>query len=170
MSETTRKDGTNFWIEVTSGMRWERMLKEGIVLAAPNRTRYQTFFAGMNAGDLVLHYLTSALTRQKELRSRVVAISRVASNPTVNEKRIIAPCSNTLMLPNPVSLDELRKLERKSPLLQKLVVNLRMQRYLSQISPSDFEAILRVHPVNLRRFSKSRLGKWLKTLRQTVAW
>ncbi|MEM3519911.1 MAG: hypothetical protein QXT22_05835 [Candidatus Hadarchaeales archaeon] len=151
----------NFWIEVTSGMRWERMLKEGIALTAPNRARYRTFFAKINSGDLVLHYITSTLTRQKELRSKVVAVSLIASTPSITEKRITAPCSNTLLLPNPVSLAELRKLKQKSPFLRKLVDDLHMQRYLTQITQSDFKSILGVDSENMRRFLKSRLGKWL---------
>lgn len=163
LSENTRENGANFWIEVTSGMRWKRMLAEkNVVLEAPNRTRYQTFFTGVKSGDIVLHYITTALTLQKELQSKVVAVSRIVSSPTVTGRKIIAPCSNTLILPKYVPLDELRKLKHQSPQLRKLVINLRMQRYLSRISRSDFEPILRVYPINMRRLSKSRLGKWLK--------
>lgn len=151
----------NFWIEVTSGMRWERLLKEGIALEAPNTTRYRHFFEGVRAGDLVLHYLTTSLTPKKEKKSSVVGASRVAADPAAVGKKIVAGCSDTLELPKPVLYNELHGLKRKSPLLSKLV-RLNMQRYLTQISRPDFESILGMHPANMRRFSKSRLARQIK--------
>jgi len=150
-----------FWIEVTSGMRWDRMLREGVQLEAPNKTRYQHFFDGVKAGDLVLHYLTGTLTMQREKQSSVVGVSQVASNPAVVGKKIIADCSNALELPKPVSYGELLGLKRKSLSLQRLV-GFSMQRYLTQISRSDFESVLNAHPTNARRFSKSPLARMLR--------
>lgn len=151
----------NFWIEVTSGMRWDRLLKIGVALEAPNTTRYQHFFEGVKFGDFVLHYLTTSLTSQKEKRSSVVGVSRAISDPIVEGKKIVAKCSDTLEFPKPVSYNELIGLKQKSPSLRKLV-GVSMQRYLTQISQSDFESILGVHPANMRRFSKSRLARQLK--------
>jgi len=151
----------NFWIEVTSGMRWDRLLREGIALEAPDRPRYRHFFEGVKSGDFVLHYLTASLTSQKEQRSSVVGVSRVASDPTVVGKKVVAGCSDTLKFSKPVSYNELLGLKRKSPLLSRLV-GCHMQRYLTQISRSDVESILGVHPANMRRFSKSRLARQIK--------
>lgn len=151
----------DFWIEVTSGMRWERLLKEGIALEAPDRPRYRNFFEGIKSGDFVLHYLTTSLTDQKEQRSSVIGVSLVASDPTVVGKKIVAGCSNTLEFSKPVSYKELLGLKRKSPSFCGLV-GYSMQRYLTQISRSDVESILGVHPANMRRFSKSRLARQIK--------
>ena len=143
-------------------MRWERLLKEGITLEAPNTTRYRHFFEGVRAGDLVLHYLTTALTPKKEKRSSVVGASRVAADPAAVGKKIVAGCSDTLELSKPVLYNELHGRKRKSPLLSKLG-RLNMQRYLTQISQPDFESILGVHPKNKCRFLKSPLAKHLRT-------
>jgi len=151
----------NFWIEVTSGMRWDRLMREGTALEAPDRPRYRHFFEGVKSGDFVLHYLTASLTSQKEQRSSVVGVSRVASDPAVAGKKIVAGCSNTLEFTKPVPYKELLGLKRKSPSLRELV-GFSMQRYLTQISRSDVESILGVHPANMKRFSKSRLARQIK--------
>ena len=161
-TKANETDGANFWIEVTSGMRWERLLKEGVTLMAPNTTRYRHFFEGMKSGDFVLHYLTASLTSQKEKRSSVVGVSLVASDPALVEKKIVAGCSNTLELPKPISCNELRGLKQKSTLLRKLV-EFSMQRYLTRISRSDFGLVIDAHPANKRRFSKTPLARQLQT-------
>ena len=153
----------DFWIEVTSGMRWNRLMREGIALEAPDRTRYRHFFEGVKSGDFVLHYLTTSLTSQKEQRSSVVGVSRVASDPTVVGKKIVARCSDTLKFSKSVSYNELRGHKRKSPSLRRLV-GFNMQMYLTQISRSDFESILDVYPANMKRFSRSRLARRLNSI------
>jgi len=75
-------------------MRWERLLKEGIALEAPNTARYRNFFRNVKFGDVILHYLTISLTRQKEERGSVVGVSRVTSDPAVVGKKIVAKCSS----------------------------------------------------------------------------
>ena len=151
----------NFWIEVTSGMRWDRMREErNVVLSAPNTTRYRNFFQNLKTDDLVLHYLTASLTRNKEKRSSAVGVSKVASDPTVAEKPIIAKCSDTLEFPKPVSYSALCGIKPKSAEFGKLL-EVSMQRYLTQISQSDFELILGIYPANEKRFRKSPLAKQL---------
>jgi hypothetical protein len=146
----------NYWIEVTSGLRWYRLLKEKDVrLDAPNTTRHRNFFKELKRDDLVFHYLAGALTPEKEKRSKIVAMSRIVSNPIVDGKRIAAKCAETVMLPSPVSRYELGGARPKSKGLKKLL-RVNMQRYLTQISQSDFESILDAHPANARRFPKSR--------------
>jgi hypothetical protein len=147
----------SYWIEVTTGIRWTRLSSEGRVrLDAPNTSRYQTFFQGLKSGDFVLHYLTGVLTPEKEKRSSIVGVSLIESNPIIEGKKITAKCSKVLEFAKPVSYKELCGVEPKSVPLRKLL-KLSMQRYLTQISMSDFESILNVHPANMRRFSKSRL-------------
>lgn len=149
----------NFWIEVTSGMRWHRMYEgKDIALSAPIRTRYLNFFNGVMTGDTVLHYLTTALTRSQEQRSSVVAVSGIASDPA-EKRRIEAKCSNTVLFPKPVSYSELRSIQPKSREFEKLVARMSMQRYLTQMTKSDFESVLKVHPENWRKFLKSPLSK-----------
>ena len=92
----------NYWIEVTSGLRWNRMLKEGVVLKAPNETRYQNFFKDVRAGDKALHYLTASLTSDKRLRSTIVASSRIISDPIRTTWNISAICNNMNILPKPI--------------------------------------------------------------------
>jgi hypothetical protein len=148
----------NYWLEVTSGLRWSKLLKEGVRLDAPNTTRYQNFFKGLETGDIVLHYLTATLTPQKEERSSVVGVSKIASTPTVIGKRIVAKCSHTLKFPTPISYSELRGIKRKSAELRGLL-KINMQKYLAQISDFDFKSILDIYQANKKRFSKSPLAK-----------
>jgi hypothetical protein len=149
-----------YWLEVTSGMRWGKLLKEGMVLDAPNTTRYQNFFRGLKTGDIVLHYLTAALTPEKGQRSSIVGASKIASDPIIMGSKIVARCSNTLKFPSRISCSELYGIKRRSAGLRGLL-KLRMQKYLTQISGSDFKSILDIHPANKKRFSKSPLGKYL---------
>lgn len=151
----------NFWIEVTSGMRWSRLLKEGVALEAPNITRHQHFFAGIKSGDFVLHYLTTSLTREKEKRSSVVGASKIDSDPSLVGKKIEARCSGTIEFPKPVLYSELQRINTKSEEFDKLV-RVSMQRYLTRISESDFESVIGVHPANMKQFSKSPLARWLQ--------
>ncbi|MBA7622763.1 hypothetical protein ES703_30149 [subsurface metagenome] len=146
----------SYWIEVTSGLRWDRLLKEkNIRLDAPNTTRYQGFFKKVKAGDLVFHYLTSSLTRPKEKRSKVVAVSTVASNPAVVGKRIVANCVGTVMFPKTISCSELSKINPKSKNLRKLL-KVNMQRYLTPITQLDFDSILGLYPENKKKFFRLR--------------
>ena len=147
-----------YWIEVTTGIRWNRMLEEGdIRLDAPNVARYRGFFKGLKAGDFVLHYLTGTLTSMKSKKSCIVCVSKVESSPAIIGNRIVAKCSGLLELPKPVSYKELCALKEKSAQLAKLL-KMGMQRYLTQISRSDFESILGVHPANMKHFLKSPLA------------
>lgn len=153
-----------YWIEVTSGSRWDRLLREKDVrLDAPNKLRYQNFFRGLKAGDFVFHYLTATLTLPKERKSSVIAISKVASNPIAGEKRIEARCSSTLILPKSIPYSELSRINPKSKNF-RLLVKRGMQRYLTQISKSDFNFILDAYPMNKKRFFKSRVGRQLSRL------
>lgn len=151
----------SFWIEVTIGLRWQRMLDEGeIRLDAPNKTRYATFFNGMKPGDVVFHYLTAALTPPKlaEKRSCIFAISRIASNPQIIGNKIVAKCSNTSFLRRPIPRVGLEKLKRKSKELGKLL-RVSMRRYLTKISESDFKSIIELYPQNRgvkKKFRKSK--------------
>ncbi len=128
------------WIEVTSGMRWERMLREGVALEAPNSARYRTLFRGLRAEDLVLHNLITSLTNSPRVRSKVVAASRVTADPGIEKRNIVAKCSDTVELPVPISLKRLRRMNPKSEAFSVLL-RMNMQRYLSRIEWSDFESI-----------------------------
>jgi hypothetical protein len=143
----------DYWIEVTSGSRWERLLKTRVALEAPNTTRYQNFFKGLKPGDIMLHYLTMALTLPKERRSTIVAVSKVASKPEVLEKKIVAECKNTKVLPKPIPFSKLQEIKGRSGEFNKLL-RMGMQRYLTRISQSDFESVLSVYPANRKRFLK----------------
>jgi len=147
----------NFWIEVTSGLRWGGLRKEGIELSAPGTTRYRNFFKNLKTGDFVLHYLTTSLTRQKEKQSSVIGASRIASDPTVVGKKIVARCSGTIEFPKPVPYSELHRIGRKSRKFDTLL-RMGMQKYLTQISRSDFDSILGAYPANRKRFSKLALS------------
>lgn len=137
------------------------LLKEGVALEAPNTTRYRNFFEDLKAGDLVLHYLTTTLTRQKEKRSSVVGASKVVSNPAVIGRKIVARCSGTVEFPKPIHYSELRRTVRKSEKFEKLL-RVGMQRYLTKLSRPDFESILGTYPSNKKRFSKSLLARQLR--------
>ncbi len=149
-------DLMNYWLEVTIGVRWQRMLEEGqIRLDAPNKTRYINFFNGMEAGDIILHYLTSALTpsRLREKKSSVFAVSKIASNPQVVGNKIVAKCSGTYLFKKPVPRSELMNLPKKSSELEKLL-RVSMMRYLTKISDSDFVSIVKKLPENKRIVTK----------------
>ena len=151
-------------MEVSSGSRWERLLKDGAMLDAPNTTRYQNLFKGLTLGNLVLHYLTTSLTREKSMQSSVVRASRVASDvtvvPTAVGEKIVAKCSKVVVLPKPIPYLELNQIPKKSKGFAKLL-RAYMQRYLTQITKSDFESILEIYPANKKRFLKSPLGRSL---------
>jgi len=137
----------NHWIEVTSGIRWNRLLREGVALQAPNKTRYRNFFKDLKANDVVLHYLTSALTPEKKLQSRIVGVSQTASSPLFTKSRISVQCFNLEILHTPIHLSELIQIKPKSNGL-KALLRVNMQRYLTKISKSDFESIIDLHPEN----------------------
>ena len=154
-----RTKGITCWIEVTTGIRWGRMLAErNIRLDAPNTARYRNFFRGLKAGDLVLHYLTITLTPASDKRGCVAWVSGVESSPALAGDRIVAKCWGTLELPRPVPCKKLRELRGKSAQLTKLV-RMCMQRYLTRITHSDFESILGLYPENMKRFLKSPLAR-----------
>jgi len=143
----------NLWIEVTSGVRWNRMLKEGVVvLEAPKQTRYLNFFKDMKANDIVLHYLTNALTYKKEWRSSIVAISKTISEPIILDFKIQARCSEPIMLPKPISYSLMLKLRGQKSEKFKELLNIKMQRYLTKITLSDFYTILDAYPENRKLF------------------
>lgn len=143
-----------YWVEVTTGLRWDRLFKEkNVKLEAPEKTRYRKFFQGLKTGDFVLHYLTWALTVSKEKKGRVVAVSRVASDPIPINRKIVAKCSNTVLLPKPVPCHVLHEIDQKSKGLQKLL-NLNMQRYLTQITEANLISILSVSPENNKVLKK----------------
>jgi len=129
-----------FWIEVTSGIRFERLLREGVKLEAPHTTRFINFFKELREGDVVLHYMTATLTR-KEWRSSIIASSRIGKNPEVNGKKIVAPCSNTVMIEPPIKLLQIKKLPEKSDRLDR-VLSYSMQKYLIEIDYQDFKNIM----------------------------
>lgn len=140
------------------------MIKEkNIRLDAPNKTRYQNLFKDIKAGDLVLHYLTGALTFENEKKSKITALSKIASNPTTKKGKIIANCASTIVFPDLVPYSKLYGIGRKSKELDKLLRR-GMQQYLTKISLSDFKSILEISPANKKRFSKSNMAKWFKTI------
>lgn len=136
-----------YWIEVTTGMRIERMIQSGFLLEAPKTTRYCNFFRNVRAGDTVLHYTTQPLTR-KEWKSSIIAVSKVESDPVYEEKKILAACKDTIFLKTPVSYGELMALEPKSSEM-KAAARIRLQKYLNEISFSDFAQILSLHSNNI---------------------
>jgi hypothetical protein len=149
-------------MEVTSGSRWARLQKDGTTLDAPNTTRYLNMFKGLTPGDFVLHYLTTALTHERGIQSSVVGVSKVTSEmkviPTSVGEKIFVKCSKAVALPKPVPYSELNQITKKSGQFAKLL-RAYMQRYLTQITQSDFESILRVYPINMKRFLKSSILK-----------
>ncbi len=149
-----------FWIEVRSGMRWVRLRRSGVVLKSPNTARYRSFFEGMHPDDLVLHYLTTALTWDKHVQSTVVGTSRIDSSPLIGAGNISAPCTDTIEFPHPVRYPELRKLRLKPGPLENLI-GMRMQRYLTKIKRSEFRAVLETEPTNLLAFKRSPLNRIL---------
>lgn len=136
-----------YWIEVTYGIRWDRLLRTKIVLDAPNTKRYRTFFAGVGRGDIVLHYLTAALTEQKHLKSSIVAISIVASAPQSVGNKIVADCSLTQTLPAPVKRARLATIKDKSSNFD-LLMRQSMQKYLTEITRRDFVEVMRLDRAN----------------------
>ena len=114
----------------------------------------------MRADDLVLHYLTTSLTKDRRLQSRMVGVSRVTSPPILTSKTITAPCVDTVELPTPVRYTELQQLVLKEGPLKQLI-GMRMQRYLTQITESDFTVVIEAKLENSRRFRTSPLRGFL---------
>lgn len=159
---TIASDNLGYWIEVTTGLRWQRMLNERkIELDAPEKPRYKTFFKNMKSGDIVLHYLTADLVPfnwEEEKKSSIVAVSKVVSDPQIMFGRIVARCSATTPLPNPIPLKALKKVGRKSQELKKLL-RVSMRRYLTNVSESDFKFITEILPQNrtaIKKFMRSK--------------
>lgn len=122
---------------------------EGFKLEAPHTQRYVTFFNGIAKGDAVLHYTTIALSK-KEWRGKILAVSLVASPPRIIGKKLVSECENTIFLPEPVQLSELRKISDKSLRFEELF-RISLQRYLTQITKSDFDKIVALHSSNKER-------------------
>jgi hypothetical protein len=135
-----------FWIEVTSGIRFERLQREGVQLDAPSTTRYQNFFRELRKGDMVLHYTTGSLSK-KEWGSKIIAISIVEMDPKRIGNKIVALCGRTRMLPEPVPLGMMRGMENKSERLSALI-HYSMQRYLTEIEQDDLIMILKSNEAN----------------------
>jgi len=159
---TMASDNLGYWIEVTTGLRWRRMLNERkIELDAPEKQRYKTFFKNMKSDDIVLHYLTADLVPlnwQEEKKRSIVAVSKVVSDPQIMFGRIVATCSGTTHLPKPIPLKALKNIVRKSQELKKLL-RVSMRRYLTNISESDFKSIVEILPQNRRAIKKFMRSK-----------
>ncbi len=153
-------DNLGYWIEVTTGFRWQRMLNEGeIKLEAPNKTRYQTFFKKMKPGDIVLHYVTGLVPFSWEgKKSCIVAVSKVPLGPQLTFGSIVAKCSGTLHLPRPILYKDIENIENKSEGLEKLL-RISMRGYLTNITESDFKSLIEIYPQNrkvVEKFMKSK--------------
>ena len=143
----------NYWIEVTSGLRWSRMLKKGVVLKAPNETRYKNLFKDVRAGDRTLHYLTASLTSDKRYKSTIVASSRIISDPIMTTMSISAMCNNVNIFPKQIHVKKIKELNINSDGLKSLL-NINMQRYLTKMNESDYKSIIHIYPDNARTIKR----------------
>lgn len=137
----------NAWIEVSSEYRF-RKKQEGICgLYAPAGTRHINQLKKIKSGDIVLHYITIPGAINKENVSSIIGISIVTSSPTVNATRITVPLKETVELPIKVNINELKSIKKPSIYL-KTLLEMKLQRYLSQITLEDFVNILSIHEEN----------------------
>ncbi len=132
-----------YWIEVSDGWSWDLLLKGKRGLYAPNKKRYATMFKGIDRGDIVIHYLITQMTKDKEKKSSIIGLSRVKSKAYVRENQIIVDLEKITELPKPIKFNVFSKfLEKYSIAMQKLI-KVGMQRYLTEISQKDFEEIFK---------------------------
>jgi hypothetical protein len=137
----------NAWIEVSSEYRF-RKKQDGICgLYAPAGTRHINQLKQIRSGDVVLHYITIPGAINKENVSSIIGISIVSSSPIVNASRITVPLKETVELPVKVNINELRTIKKPSIYL-KTLLDMKLQRYLSQITSEDFINILSIHEEN----------------------
>lgn len=140
-----------FWVEVFSGeWNWQGILKGERDLNALNQTRYLNLFYGVEPGDIVFHYITSSMTRDKK-KSSVLGASEVISRPYIKNKKIIAEIGYTVEFPALVRFKDLKNICRASREFSKLL-SLNMQRYLTEITQLDAYKLLSVYPENLRLY------------------
>ena len=135
-----------YWVEVTSGLKMEGALNSTMAIYAPLTTRYQNQFSNVERGDIVLHYMTTSLTK-RDWMSSIVGVSTIDEHPRVVRKKIIAQCSRTTIFPVPIHLKSIKAMKNKSDYLEKLL-NVNMQQYLSEISQSDFIQIMALNSEN----------------------
>lgn len=141
-----------YWIEVTHGdSGWTRKLDKNPELRrglwAPATTRHKNMLMHLKTGDIVLTYLTSNSTRTKKWKTSIVGVSIVEEDLFVVEKKISVKLNNNLELPIPIKFSEYKNNQLLSPEF-KNAISYCFQRYLINISPSDFSSLLHIHEDN----------------------
>ena len=140
----------NYWIEVTGGdSKWLNKLrprnKRGLL--APEQKRYITMLNQIKKGDIVFTYLTNALTDNKLWKSSIVGVSKTAGKMFVEKGSIKVKTTKDTPLREPISFSRFYKIDSFSTMFQKNI-NRNMQKYLIEITSSDFETLLQIHPRN----------------------
>ena len=131
-----------YFIEVCSG-DWTFVAKtQGTRhLVAPNTRRHTFLLAHLKKDDIILHYLTNALTKEQKWKSAFVGESVIDSEMEAQGNKIRCCLRQVHLLKNPVKLKDLRKENELSPQLNEAIKR-SMQFYLFEIGKDDYEKII----------------------------
>lgn len=155
------------WIEVANDDgAWTRKFasdpdaKQG--LRAPATDKYIKLFKPVRINDLVLTHLTS-LSKNRSWRSSIIGISTVCSNAYIKDGNINISLSNCIEFPIPIKFNEYKHNTMFSKQFQ-WKIKICFQRYLLEMTPSDFFIILGVHSENLDRLKSTAYETTIKNV------
>lgn len=142
----------NVWIEVSSDYRFDKKLAGEIGLVAPASSRYINMMKDVKQDDIILHYIIKQRAK-KEHESRIIALSMAKSGMYKNSSRIAVDLNELILLPIPITLNEIKSLKKQSSNLKKLI-RMSFLRYLQEITLEDFDNLLKIHAENTQFLSK----------------
>lgn len=136
------------WIEVSTDYRLGKKISGEVGLIAPASSRYMNMMKDVNKGDIILHYIIKqGATKSHE--SRIIAISMVESGILEEPQRIVVHLKELVMLPIPITLNEIKAVNNQSDNLKKLI-RMSFLRYLPEITIRDLKNLLKIHMENIQ--------------------
>jgi hypothetical protein len=154
-----------FWIEVTGGDKaWiekrnnNELLKRG--LEAPLNNRYLNFFKKVEIGDIVFTYLTRQLTENKNWRSSIVGISKVKKEYFGYRGYLYIKTVEDVELPVPIRYIDMLNPKGFS-IGFKNMIKAAMQKYLINLTESDFKIIININKKNKQYFKNNQHYSYL---------
>lgn len=155
------------WIEVTNDDgAWTRKfasdpdIRQG--LRAPAIDKYIKLFKSIRINDLVLTHLTS-LSKNRKWRSSIIGISAVCSDAYIKDDDVNIDLSNCIEFPIPIEFNEYKHNAMFSKQFQ-WKIKICFQRYLIEITPSDFLILLGVHSGNMARLRSTVYETTIKSV------
>lgn len=130
-----------YFIEVCSGDRsFEEKLQGNRHINAPINKRYFTMLSQIKKNDIIIHYLTISLTKNKERQASFVGESEVNDEMRKDVFRYICELRDVKAFPHPVKLSSVKKRDEISHSLKR-AIGMSMQSYIFEIVKKDYELI-----------------------------